>query len=70
VKLDEVPQDASPTYAGHKKLLYATTADGEYCTAQSSGWEAEAFATELAVAALEQWPGVAVVIFNVSGQAG
>jgi glucan biosynthesis protein len=54
VKLDEVPQDASPTYAGHKKLLYATTADGEYCTAQSSGWEAEAFATELAVAELQQ----------------
>lgn len=54
MKLNDVPQDVSPTYGGHKKLVYATGDNGQYCTAQSSGWDAEAFATELAVTELQQ----------------
>ena len=54
MKLDEVPQHASSSYGGHKKLLYVTTADGRYTPSQSSGWDTEAFATELAVQTLQQ----------------
>ena len=57
---DEVPQDQCSTYAGHKKLLYAQDATGEYTGVQSSGWEAEAAATLDAVAQFEaersKWP--------------
>ncbi len=42
---DEVPQERSSTYAGHKKLLYARTRDGGYTAVQSSGWHAEEQAT-------------------------
>lgn len=45
-----VPQDSSSTYGGLRKLLYAVDEHGDYTGVQSSGWEAESFSTELAVA--------------------
>jgi len=54
MKLDDVPQHNSSSYGGHKKLLYATNDDGRYTSTQSSGWDAEAFATALAVDTLQQ----------------
>ncbi|WP_049721087.1 hypothetical protein [Gilvimarinus polysaccharolyticus] len=53
MRVDEVPQDNSSTYAGHKKLLYARDVDGHYTPIQSSGWEPEACATQDAVALYE-----------------
>lgn len=53
MKKDDVPQDNSRTYGGHKKLMYATNDDGGYEGVQSSGWEVEAYATVQAVEALE-----------------
>ena len=53
MKKDEVPQDNSRTYGGHKKLIYATNDDGAYEGVQSSGWEVESYATVSAVEALE-----------------
>lgn len=49
-----VPQDESPTYGGLRKLLYAVDESGKYTGVQSSGWEAESFSTELAVAELNR----------------
>jgi hypothetical protein len=49
-----VPQDASPTYGGLRKLLYAVDEQGQYTGVPSSGWEVESFSTELAVAELER----------------
>ncbi|QBL10705.1 hypothetical protein E0Z06_14830 [Rheinheimera sp. D18] len=54
MKLDDVPQHDSSSYGGHKKLLYVTNSNGRYTGSQSSGWDTEAFATALAVEALEQ----------------
>ena len=54
MKLDEVPQDHSSTYGGHSKLVYAVDANGHYQGSQSDGWEPEAYATQLAVQALEE----------------
>lgn len=51
---ESVPQDASPTYGGLRKLLYAVDEKGDYTGVRSSGWEAESFSTELAVAELER----------------
>jgi len=42
---EDVPQDRSSTYAGHKKVIYAKNASGEYQTVQSSGWQIEEAAT-------------------------
>ncbi|MCP8900146.1 hypothetical protein [Gilvimarinus xylanilyticus] len=50
MRTDQVPQDKSTTYAGHKKLLYAQDESGRYCGVQSSGWAVEAAATLDAVA--------------------
>lgn len=50
MRSDEVPQDNSSTYGGHKKVLYAQSASGEYVSVQSSGWDVEAAATGDAVA--------------------
>ncbi len=49
-----VPQDASPTYGGLRKLLYAVDERGQYTGVPSSGWDVESFSTELAVAELER----------------
>lgn len=53
MKLDDVPQDHSSTYGGHRKLLYAVNDEGHYQPACSDGWDAESFATQLALAELE-----------------
>ncbi|MER0042442.1 hypothetical protein [Pseudomonas sp. MGal98] len=53
MKLDEVPQDPDSAYGGHSKLLYAVDDKGHYRGAQSAGWEAESFSTQLAVAELQ-----------------
>jgi hypothetical protein len=50
----QVPQDNSHTYGGHKKLLYATNAQGDYIGVTSSGWEAETLATDSALDLLVQ----------------
>ena len=49
-----VPQDASPTYGGLRKLLYAVDENGNYTGVPSSGWEAESFSTELAVSEINR----------------
>lgn len=49
MKAKQVPQDNSPSYSGHKKLLYAVNDNGHYTGIQSSGWEVENFATQMAV---------------------
>ncbi|MGD8176183.1 hypothetical protein [Marinimicrobium sp. ARAG 43.8] len=54
--IDEVPQDKSSTYAGHKKVLYARDRDGRYTSVSSSGWEVEARAT---LDAVEQYRDLA-----------
>lgn len=54
MRSDEVPQDNSVTYAGHKKVLYAQNAAGDYISVQSSGWEVEEAATCDAVAEYAQ----------------
>lgn len=54
MKLDDVPQDAeASSYAGHSKLLYAVDQQGHYQGAQSTGWDAESYATQQALAELE-----------------
>jgi len=52
--LDEVPQDEDSAHAGHKKLMYAVDSKGQYIPTGSAGWEAETFATRLAVSELEK----------------
>ncbi|MEP1448351.1 MAG: hypothetical protein ABJK37_19775 [Paraglaciecola sp.] len=54
MKAKQVPQDNSPSYSGHKKLLYAVEDNGHYTGIQSSGWEIENFATQMAVDELKQ----------------
>jgi len=49
MKLDEVPQDNSKTYSGHRKLLYAHSQETGYTPVQSSGWNIEEAATQDAV---------------------
>jgi hypothetical protein len=54
MKKQDVPQDNSPTYGGHKKVIYATNDAGQYETVGSSGWETEQFATSMAVDAINE----------------
>jgi hypothetical protein len=61
MRSDQVPQDNSSSYAGHKKLLYAQTEAGEYVGVKSSGWEIEAAATCAAVEEFEQLARAALV---------
>jgi hypothetical protein len=51
---DAVPQDASPTYGGLRKLLYAVDGQGKYTGVPSSGWDVESFSTELAVSEINR----------------
>lgn len=51
---EDVPQDNSKTYYGHKRLLYAQDKGGDYTTVTSSGWEAEEQATLNAVNEFER----------------
>lgn len=57
--LDEVPQDKDSAHVGHKKLMYAVDTKGKYVPTGSLGWEAETFATRLAVKELEQQAEIA-----------
>jgi hypothetical protein len=68
MKLDEVPQDHSSTYGGHRKLVYATNDQGRYCETRSDGWEPEAFSTQLAVSELEEQEALALAEWQ-AGQA-
>jgi hypothetical protein len=54
MKKEQVPQDSCKSYDGHKKLIYAVDDSGHYQGVQSSGWEVEGFATEMAVQQLEE----------------
>ena len=55
MKLGEVPQDQEGSkYGGHQKLLYAVDEQGHYQEAQSVGWDAENYATDLALQELAQ----------------
>ena len=54
MKKDDVPQDKNRTYGGHKKVIYAVNDAGEYEKIGSSGWEAEEFATLMAVDELHE----------------
>lgn len=54
MKVDQVPQDNSHTYSGHKRVVYAATEQGHYTKVKSSGWKIEEFATELALQDIEQ----------------
>lgn len=54
MKKDEVPQDASPTYGGQTKLVYAVDKDGSYVGVSTSGWDVEAYATLSAVEEFER----------------
>ena len=49
MKIEQVPQDDSSTYSGHKKVVYAVDDSGHYQSVKTSGWEVEAFATQMAV---------------------
>ena len=51
---EQVPQDQSRTYGGHRKLLYAKNESGDYKAITSSGWEAEEAVTLAAVEELER----------------
>jgi hypothetical protein len=51
---DEVPQDASPTYGGQRKLLYAVDRAGSYVGVRSSGWNVESEATGAALEEIER----------------
>lgn len=53
MQIDDIPQDNSPSYHGHRKIVYGTQ-NGRYCAAESSGWAVEAFATAQAVADLDE----------------
>lgn len=49
-----MPQDASRLFDGHSKAMYAVDARGRYTTVESSGWQAEETATEIAIAEFER----------------
>ncbi len=49
MKKKQVPQDSSTTYAGHRKIIYATDENDKYNGEESSGWNVEEFATLSAV---------------------
>lgn len=50
----EVPQDENILLEGGRKAVYALNERGEYALVPSSGWEAEAIVTSMAVDALKQ----------------
>ncbi|WP_299082018.1 hypothetical protein [uncultured Paraglaciecola sp.] len=64
MKTEQVPQDDSPSYSGHKKLIYAVNDKGHYSGIQSSGWEVENFATQMAVAELKQQTQEAIANYH------
>ena len=53
MEIKDIPQDDSESYHGHLKVIYGTR-DGRYEAGTSSGWQDEAYATEMAVAELDE----------------
>ncbi|HFC8500842.1 TPA: hypothetical protein ACFP30_000037 [Neisseria oralis] len=53
MEIKDIPQDDSESYHGHLKIIYGTR-DGRYEAGTSSGWQDEAYATEMAVAELDE----------------
>lgn len=53
MEIKDIPQDDSESYHGHLKVIYGTR-NGRYEAATSSGWQDEAYATEMAVAELDE----------------
>ena len=53
MEIKDIPQDDSESYHGHMKVIYGTR-DGRYEAGTSSGWQDEAYATEMAVAELDE----------------
>ena len=51
--INDIPQDDSPSYRGHQKIIYGTR-NGRYQAATSTGWQDESYATVQAVAELEE----------------
>jgi hypothetical protein len=54
MKIDEVPQEVSPNYDGHRRLVYAVSGDGEYRGVHTDGWDVESAATLAAIAEVER----------------
>jgi hypothetical protein len=54
MKKDIVPQDDVTTYAGMKKIIYATDNDGHYDTIVSTGWSVEEEVTRQALQELKR----------------
>lgn len=55
MKEQDVPQDSeNSTYGGEKKLIYAINNRGDFVGVKSSGWEAEAAATHMALDLIQQ----------------
>ncbi|MBF1285202.1 hypothetical protein [Neisseria sicca] len=53
MEIKDIPQDDSESYHGHLKVIYGTR-NGRYEAGTSSGWQDEAYATEMAVAELDE----------------
>lgn len=54
MKVKDVPQDDNLIFDGHYKAMYAVDRHGHYTTVESSGWQAEETATQLAIAEFER----------------
>ena len=55
MKDHEVPQDSENShYGGARKLIYAVDGQGDFVCVKSSGWSAEADATDMALALIQQ----------------
>lgn len=54
MRADDVPQDNSATYDGHKKVIYAVDGKAQYEKVESSGWNVEEFATRMAISEIEE----------------
>lgn len=53
MKVEDIPQDNSKSYDGHRRVVYGTR-NGHYEAATSSGWQDESYVTEQAVADLDE----------------
>ncbi|MFV0276113.1 MAG: hypothetical protein ACK5HY_02870 [Parahaliea sp.] len=53
MNIDEVPQHATSSLAGHHKRVYARDGDGRYCAVLTSGWDVEEVVLEQAIAEFE-----------------
>ncbi|MDR1661770.1 MAG: hypothetical protein LBR95_05005 [Azoarcus sp.] len=60
MNIDEVPQEESPAYGGHRKGIYARDTDGRLGLVPSCGWEAEEIVTRQAVETFDELAAVAL----------